>query len=258
MRPVGIGRAEPRRKQPGTATLMELRQLRYFVALAEELHFGRAAERLGIAQPSLSTQIQALEAGLSAQLLSRGPRSVALTAAGAIFLEEARLTLAQADRAVAVGRRAGRGELGIVRIGLALGSTLSGVPSIVMSQYRRRYPEIELVDVPATRICCEPVRPLTPTVVNRTAQQSADTMLDIDDVTGKRAILTSLMGHVRIEAENAAAALEVISQFSVDPLADLFAGDNVAIGGLEAGRLFTTVASSPAEAWLMICWRIWE
>src|SRR5947209_406465 len=101
-----------------------------------------------------------------------------------------------------------------------------------------RYPEIELVDVPATRICCEPVRPLTPTVVNRTAQQSADTMLDIDDVTGKRAILTSLMGHVRIEAENAAAALEVISQFSVDPLADLFAGDNVAIGGLEAGRLF--------------------
>jgi DNA-binding transcriptional LysR family regulator len=144
MRPVGIARVETAPKQPGTATLMELRQLRYFVTLAEELHFGRAADRLGIAQPSLSTQIQALEAGLSAQLLSRGPRSVALTPAGAVFLEEARLTLAQADRAVAVGRRAGRGELGIVRIGLALGSTLSGVPSIIMSQYRRHNPEIEL------------------------------------------------------------------------------------------------------------------
>ncbi len=123
---------------------MELRHLRYFVVLAEELHFGRAADRLGIAQPSLSAQIQALEAGLSAKLLSRGPRSVALTTAGAVFLEEARLTLAQADRAVAVGRRAGRGELGIVRIGLALGSTLSGVPSIIMSQFRNDYPEVEL------------------------------------------------------------------------------------------------------------------
>jgi DNA-binding transcriptional LysR family regulator len=123
---------------------MELRQLRYFVTLAEELHFARAAHRLGIAQPSLSTQIQALEAGLSAKLFLRGPRSVTLTPAGVVFLEEARLTLAQADRAVAVGRRAGRGELGIVRIGVALGSTLSGVPSIIMAQYRKRYPEIDL------------------------------------------------------------------------------------------------------------------
>lgn len=123
---------------------MELRHLRYFVMLAEELHFGRAAERLGIAQPSLSTQVQALEAGLGAKLLSRGPRSVTLTTAGIVFLSEARLTLAQADRAVAVGRRAGRGELGSVRIGMALGSTLSGVPSIIMSQYRKHYPEVEL------------------------------------------------------------------------------------------------------------------
>ena len=123
---------------------MELRQLRYFVMLAEELHFARAAHRLGIAQPSLSTQIQALEAGLGAKLFSRGSRVVTLTPAGAVFLEEARLTLVQADKALAVGRRAGRGELGIVRIGMALGSTLSGVPSIVMAQYRKRYPEIDL------------------------------------------------------------------------------------------------------------------
>lgn len=123
---------------------MELRHLRYFVVLAEELHFARAADRLGIAQPSLSMQIQALEAVLSAKLFSRGPRSVTLTPAGTVFLEEARLALAQADRALAVGKRAGRGELGIVRIGVALGSTLSGVPSIIMAQYRSKYPEIDL------------------------------------------------------------------------------------------------------------------
>lgn len=123
---------------------MELRQLRYFVVLAEELHFARAANRLGIAQPSLSTQIQALEATLGTKLLTRGPRIVSLTPAGAVFLEEARLTIAQAERAVAVGRRAARGELGTVRIGLALGSTLSGVPSIIMAQYRKAFPEVEL------------------------------------------------------------------------------------------------------------------
>ena len=123
---------------------MELRQLRYFVVLAEELHFARAADRLGIAQPSLSTQIQVLEASLSAKLFVRGPRLVSLTAAGAIFLEEARLTLAQADRALTLGRRAGRGEIGQIRIGVALGSTLSGAPSIVMSQYRSQFPEIDV------------------------------------------------------------------------------------------------------------------
>jgi protein phosphatase len=80
-----------------------------------------------------------------------------------------------------------------------------------------RYPELELVEVPAARTYCEPVRPLAPVISDRTAQQAADTMLDIEDVSGKRTIATSLMGYVRIEAENAAAALEVISRFSVDP-----------------------------------------
>jgi DNA-binding transcriptional LysR family regulator len=123
---------------------MEIRQLRYFVALAEELHFARAAEKLGIAQPSLSVQIQALESTLGTKLLSRGPRSAQLTPAGTIFLQEARLSLAQIDRAVVVGRRAGRGELGSIRIGLALGSTLSGIPSLIMSQHRKHFPEVEL------------------------------------------------------------------------------------------------------------------
>jgi len=80
-----------------------------------------------------------------------------------------------------------------------------------------RYPELDLVEVPALRVHCEPVRPLAPAAAERTAQQAADTMLDIEDVSGKRTITTTLMGHVRIEPENAAAALEVISRFAVDP-----------------------------------------
>jgi DNA-binding transcriptional LysR family regulator len=123
---------------------MELRQLRYFSVLAEELHFARAADRLGIAQPSLSTQIQALEASLGTRLFSRAHRAVKLTAAGAVFLEEARRTITQADRAISVGRRAGRGEIGSIRIGMAPGITLSGIPSKSIAKYRENFPEIEL------------------------------------------------------------------------------------------------------------------
>jgi protein phosphatase len=80
-----------------------------------------------------------------------------------------------------------------------------------------RYPELELVDVPAARVYSEPAKPLAPAVVEGSAQQAADAMLDIEDVTGKRTITTSLMGHLRIDAERATAALEVISRFAVDP-----------------------------------------
>lgn len=80
-----------------------------------------------------------------------------------------------------------------------------------------RYPELELVDVSARETYAEPIRPLVSEAVAPTAQQEADTMLDIEDVTGKRTITTALMGHVRIQAENAAAALEVMSRFCVDP-----------------------------------------
>ncbi|MEI9983730.1 MAG: LysR family transcriptional regulator [Aliidongia sp.] len=92
--------------------MIELRQLNYFVAVAEELHFARAAERLHIAQPALSMQIKALEQQLAVRLLERSKRSVALTAAGALFLDEARLTLRQARHAEEVGRQASRAELG--------------------------------------------------------------------------------------------------------------------------------------------------
>src|ERR1700757_4165815 len=96
---------------------MELRHLRYFVAVAETLHFGRAAEQLNIAPPTLTVQIQEIERTLSARLFQRTKRSVALTAAGEIFLSEARNVLDQFAKAESAGRRAGRGETGRVEIG---------------------------------------------------------------------------------------------------------------------------------------------
>src|SRR5215469_2114173 len=96
---------------------MELRHLRYFVADAEEGHITRAAERLGIQQPPLSQQIQALERELDAQLFRRKPRGVELTPAGRTLYDEARAILARADEAVAATKRAAQGEAGRVGIG---------------------------------------------------------------------------------------------------------------------------------------------
>jgi DNA-binding transcriptional LysR family regulator len=123
---------------------MDLRQLRYFVATAEELHFGRAAERVHIAQPALSIQIKALEDTLGVQLLSRTNRVVTLTEAGRLFLKEARRTLEQAQHAAVVARRAGRGEIGHIEIGYSADTSYSGVLSGVLRQYKRRVPDVEL------------------------------------------------------------------------------------------------------------------
>src|SRR5205085_5831583 len=101
---------------------MELRHLRYFVAIAEERSFTRAAERLWIAQPGLSTQIRRLEAELGIQLLERHARGVDLTPAGQLFLERARVALAAADAAGATGRDLEAGVIGSVRLGVASGA----------------------------------------------------------------------------------------------------------------------------------------
>ncbi|HEV8237676.1 MAG TPA: LysR substrate-binding domain-containing protein [Gemmatimonadaceae bacterium] len=123
---------------------MELRHLRYFVAVAEELHFGRAAERLNIAQPPLSRQIRDLERELGTPLFERGPRGAELTPAGRAFLPEARLTLAQAERAQRTAQRAAQGETGRLRVGFVDAATNSGILPDVLGFFRMHLPAIGL------------------------------------------------------------------------------------------------------------------
>jgi len=123
---------------------MELRHLRYFVAVAEELHFARAAERLHISPPSLTQQIQNLERELGARLFARTKRDVRLTDAGARFLEEALVTLRQAERAELVAKRAGRGEVGRVEIGFVASAACMGLLTAALPPYRRMFPLVVL------------------------------------------------------------------------------------------------------------------
>lgn len=122
---------------------MELRHLRYFVAVAEELHFGRAAERLHLAQQPLSRQIRNLEAELDVVLFYRTKRTVQLTQAGQAFLPEARKTLAQAKQAAAIAQRVSRGEAGHLRVGFT-GPMLNRVLPTLVRQLTHRYPDIHL------------------------------------------------------------------------------------------------------------------
>lgn len=120
---------------------MDLRRLKYFVAVAEELHFGRAAERLGIAQPPLTQQIQKLEAELGCPLFLRARRTQ-LTDAGAVLLAQAVVLLADAERAAEAARRASRGETGSLTIASPPSVMLTFLPAAIR-QYRERYPEVE-------------------------------------------------------------------------------------------------------------------
>ena len=122
---------------------MELRHLRYFVAVAEELHFGRAARRLKISQQPLSRQIRNLESELAVQLLHRTKRTVRLTATGEAFLKEAQKVLNQADYAVSVARRTSRGEVGLFRIGFS-GIVLNGILPAIVRQFKLQFPDVHL------------------------------------------------------------------------------------------------------------------
>ena len=123
---------------------MELRHLRYFVAVAEELHFTRAAERLHMAQPPLSQQIRALEESLGVQLFDRTRRAVALTDAGTVLLERAREMLAAAQALPAQLQRVARGELGELRIGFSSTLPLTKVLRDVVADWRRTHPAVAL------------------------------------------------------------------------------------------------------------------
>jgi DNA-binding transcriptional LysR family regulator len=123
---------------------MDLRHLRYFITVAEELHFRRAAERLHLAQPSLSQQIHGLENELGVQLLNRTRRRVQLTQAGRRFLEEARRTLAQAERAVRIAQQTSRGEIGLLSIGFVPAADYTVFPKLLPA-FRRHHPGVQLM-----------------------------------------------------------------------------------------------------------------
>lgn len=121
---------------------VELRHVRYFIAVAEHLNFRKAAEHLHIAQPPLSRQIRQLEEDLGVVLLVRSKRRVELTKAGHAFLEQARKLIVQAGHATEAARHAQKGESGIVRIGLASG--LGGAVSKVVFEHRKRLPAVDV------------------------------------------------------------------------------------------------------------------
>lgn len=123
---------------------MELRHLRYFIAVAEHLHFGRAAKRLAMAQPPLSQQIKSLEEEIGVMLFMRTKRQVELTAAGEVFLDEARKTITQADQAIRAAQRAARGEIGQLAVGFVSSAVYGKIPSIFRLM-RTRYPEVSLL-----------------------------------------------------------------------------------------------------------------
>lgn len=125
------------------AAHLELRHLRYFVAVAEELHFGRAAARLHMAQPPLSQQVRRLEELIGTELFDRTSRRVALTTAGEAFLDRSRSLLAQADADVDEARRIGRGEQGRLDIGFITSAIPLGITARLHA-YRQLHPDVQL------------------------------------------------------------------------------------------------------------------
>jgi DNA-binding transcriptional LysR family regulator len=121
---------------------MELRHLRYFVAVAEELHFTRAAERLGIKQPPLSLQIRQLERELGTSLFHRLTRGVELTETGTLLLDEARPILDQVERIKAGVQSRTRGETGCIHLAFACATCFQPLVSGIISAYRERYPSV--------------------------------------------------------------------------------------------------------------------
>ena len=124
--------------------VLELRHLRYFVVVAEELNFTRAATRLHMAQPPLSVAIRQLERELGTDLFVRSSREVTLTDAGRLFLDGARRTLAEADRAVAAAKRAGAGELGQLRAAFSWSARFETLPALGQA-VRAQHPDLKLL-----------------------------------------------------------------------------------------------------------------
>ncbi|WP_313001993.1 LysR family transcriptional regulator [Brevundimonas sp.] len=128
---------------------MELRHIRYFLAVAEEANFTRAAARVGIGQPPLSQQIRALEDELGVQLFRRKAYGAELTEAGQAFHAAVKTMPAQAQAAARQAQRAGRGEIGVIRVGFTASAGLMPLIPAALRTYKREYPDVELVLVEA-------------------------------------------------------------------------------------------------------------
>ena len=125
--------------------MLDARQLRYFIAVAEELHFARAADRLNVAQSAVSLQIKGLEEAFGTRLLNRRKReAVSLTEAGRLFLSEAVATISQLEKAEQVGRLAARGQLGRIELGYVTSAAMNRVLPSLLREYRRSYPAVQL------------------------------------------------------------------------------------------------------------------
>src|SRR5271169_4782293 len=131
---------------------MELRHLRYFVAVGEEQHYGRAAHRLRVAQPALSRQIQDLEEELGFKLFERLPRGVKLSAAGKLFLGDARRILQEVSEAAVRADRVARGHSGTLRVGFAENASWRGVVPDSFRRFREQRPDVELQLQPAASL----------------------------------------------------------------------------------------------------------
>src|SRR6516165_2646581 len=141
--PPAITRAPPH--QNGEENLMELRHLRYFVAVAHEGHVTRAAEKLRMQQPPLSQQIRALEREVDAQLFQRHPRGVALTDAGRSFLADAETILAEVEHAKIRARRTARGETGRIAVGFTTSAPFHPLVARAIREFRSTRPDVSFV-----------------------------------------------------------------------------------------------------------------
>ncbi|MBV8474000.1 MAG: LysR family transcriptional regulator, partial [Hyphomicrobiales bacterium] len=125
--------------------MLDARQLRYFIAVAEELHFARAADRLNVAQSAVSLQIKGLEDAFGARLVNRRKRAaVSLTEAGRLFLCEAVAAIRQVERAEQVGRLAARGEIGQIEVGYVTSAAMNRILPRLLREYRRSHPAVQL------------------------------------------------------------------------------------------------------------------
>jgi DNA-binding transcriptional LysR family regulator len=236
---------------------VELRRVRYFVAVAEELHFRRAAQRLHLAQPALSQQVRKLELELGVQLLHRNKRGVALTTAGAAFLHEARRVLRQADEAARTAQGARDGVLGNLRVGHPA-DTLPSMLLRVLARFATSHPGVNVApETVSMRRAVEDVRAgrLDVAVVGLPAPVSGlqVTPLDVEGTVAAIADRHPLSGRPSVPMERLADEQLVLLPRSTNPaffdsVAAAFRTANIAPSLIESAEplvmhALTTVAA---------------